>query len=113
MNIMDEGKEIAAFIKKASEKQLLDFLLELRETILNSRAENRALKAKIKRYEEVPAAGEVIRYGKFVYSTDDSDHHKPYCLNCWAFDRKLVPMTITDDGNGVMVICHTCNKSDG
>ena len=108
MNIMDEGKEIAAFIKKASERQLLDFLLELRETILKLRAENRALKEKTSQLDDESAAAKVVQYGKFIYSARDLAHQRPYCLKCWAFDQKLVALTITDEGAGIQAKCKAC-----
>jgi hypothetical protein len=108
MNIMDEGKEIVKFIKESSEKQLLDFFLELRETILKLRAENKALKEEISQREDEPAVGKVVQYGKLIYSASDSTHQKPYCLTCWAFDQKLVPLTLIDDGTGIQVKCKAC-----
>ena len=108
MNILDVGKEIVEFIKKAGEKQLLDFLLELRETILKLRAENQALRKKVGRQDNEPAAGKVVQCGKFIYSTNDPMHQRPFCLACWAFDQKLSPLMLIDDETGMQARCKTC-----
>lgn len=110
MNILDEGKEIVKFIKEASENQLLDFLLDLRETILKLRAENRNLKENVRLPDEdEPAADNIVQYGKLIYSASDFMHQRPYCLTCWAFDKKLVPLTLIDNGTGVQAKCHACS----
>lgn len=108
MNILYQGKQIVEFIKNSTEKEILDFFLELRETILKLRAENQALKKKISQHDDGPAAGKVVQYGKFIYLTSDLTHQRPYCLNCWAFDRKLVPLTLIDDGAGIQAKCKAC-----
>ena len=78
---------------------------------MNLKAENRVLKERHRQSDEVET-GKVVQYGKFVYSADDSDHLRPFCLNCWAFERKLVPLMITDKGAGVVAKCRKCDKSD-
>lgn len=109
MNILYQGKQFAEFIKNSTEKEILDFLLELRETIMTLKTENRALKEQIRRQnDEMPSADRVVQYGKFIYSASDAAHQRPYCLACWAFYRKLEPMTLVDDGTGIQVKCKAC-----
>ena len=111
VNILYQGKQFAEFIKNSTEKEILDFLLELRETIMTLKAENRALKEQIRQQiDDKPSADRVVQYGKFVYSENDPDHQRPYCLKCWAFDRKLEPMALVDDGTGMQVKCKACAK---
>ena len=109
-SILYQGKQIAEFIKGASEKEILDFMMELRESMTKLRDENRALKAKIRQCEtNEPVAAKVVQYGKYVYSADDLDRQRPYCLTCWAFDQKLVPLTLIDDGAGIQAKCRGCD----
>ena len=109
MNILYQGKQFAEFIKNSTEKEILDFLLELRETIMTLKAENRALKGQIgQQNDEKPSADRVVQYGKFIYSASDATHQRPYCLKCWAFERKLEPMALVDDGTGIQARCKTC-----
>ena len=113
-NILYQGKQFAEFIKCAGEKEILDFMMELRESMTKLRDENRVLKARIEQCEVTePVVAKAVQYGKYVYPADDPDHHRPCCLNCWAFERKLVPLTIYDNGAGVVVKCQTCNRSAG
>lgn len=109
MNILDEGKDIVKFIKGASEKQLLDFLLELRDTILKLRSENRTLKEKVRQHDDdEPEADMVVQYGKFIYLKSDTMHQKPFCLTCWAFDHKISPLMLIDVGAGLQAKCNAC-----
>ena len=114
MNIIYQGKQFAEFIKNSTEKEILDFLLELRETVMTLKAENRALKEQIRQQnDDKPSADRVVQYGKFVYSENDPDHQRPCCLNCWAFDRILAPLTVSDLGSGVVAKCRICERSWG
>ena len=62
--ILYQGKQIVEFIKNSTEKEILEFFLELRETILKLRAENQGLKEKIRQHDDdESAAGKVVQYG--------------------------------------------------
>ena len=112
VNTLYQGKQLVEFIKNSDEKEILDFFMELRESVIRLRDENRAMKARVRQCEEdEPVPERVVQYGKYVYAEDDFDHQRPYCLNCWAFDRKLAPLTIYDNGEGVVAKCRICKSS--
>ena len=104
-----EAKEIVAFIKKSKDKDIYELFLKIRKEVHRIRKENNALRKALKAASDASAAtNQLIRDGDSYFLKSDTKREKPFCLTCWAFERKLVSLTVLQDQLGRHAKCDNC-----
>ena len=96
-------KDIIDLIKKGSEIEAQEKILELKEAALKLQEENISLKEKIKRLKEELELKESIEWDGSVYWLTEKDSDKkegPFCQICFDGDKKLIRLQKEPDPLG-------------
>ncbi|RLL52305.1 hypothetical protein D8Y20_07265 [Mariprofundus sp. EBB-1] len=90
-------KDIVDLIKKGSNVEAQEKIMELREAVMEFQDENLELRKKIKAIEEREDIRDRLIFEKSVYyvcieneAGDLTDRDGPYCQKCWDANSKLI-----------------------
>lgn len=109
--VIDLGKRAYDLAKKASQVELLEVIMMLREAAIDAKDEILQLRSRLHELEEQAKRRESLVFDGRVYWLPQDADPGPYCQRCHDVDSKLVRLQRTTCNNRPHWDCPGCNNS--
>ena len=107
---IDKAKDLAKLAQKMDNIEIIQRVLDVQGELLKVQEEVQALRREnedLKNTEKID--GELdLHENAYWRNSAPRSRRGPFCARCWSVDRKLVPVTVRDDG---FITCPNCEAN--